>query len=62
MAETETVLRQRVQALRPALALAVKYLHHFHAEQRNSHEGGEIWRVIQIGERALAETAGPTTE
>jgi hypothetical protein len=62
MTETEAILRQRVQTLRPALALAVKYLHHFHNEHRDSHEGGEIWRVIQIGERALADTADPTTD
>jgi hypothetical protein len=51
---------KRVQTLRPALALAVKRLREVYPSYEDYHEGGEIMRVIEIGERALAETAGPT--
>jgi hypothetical protein len=61
MSDTERILRERVRVLRPALALAVKYLLAVYPDHANHHEGGEIMRVIEIGERALADTKGQTT-
>jgi hypothetical protein len=56
----EEVLRERIYKLRPALALAVKWLREIYPSYEDHHEGGEIWRVIEISEKALAETAGST--
>jgi len=61
MSDTEDILRERVWKLRPALELAVKRLREVYPAYRDYHDGGEIMRVIEQGERALAETAGPTT-
>lgn len=57
---TEDILRRRVWTLRPALELAVKRLRDVYPAYEQHHEGGEIWRVIEMGEQALAETSGPT--
>lgn len=51
--------RRRVWTLRPALDLAVKRLREIEPSYRDYHEGGEIWRVIEIGARAMDETSGP---
>jgi hypothetical protein len=57
----ETLLRQRVWKLRPALAAAVRALRDVLPYFEDSHEGGEIGRIVATGERALTETAGSTT-
>lgn len=57
---TEKVLRSRVWALRPALTQAVKTLREVYPNFEQHHEGGDIWAVIEAGERALVDTAGPT--
>lgn len=59
--DAEEILRNRVRTLRPALALAVKYLRDIYPSYADTHEGGEIWRVVEVGEQALKDTAGSTT-
>ena len=54
--------RRRVWTLRPALDLAVKRLREIEPSYRDYHEGGEIWRVIEIGARAMDETSGPLSD
>ena len=57
--EAERSLRRRVWQLRPALAMAVKCLREVYPEYEDIHDGAEIMCAIDIGEQALAETAGP---
>lgn len=57
----EDVLRRRVQALRPALQLALRRLRDVYPVFEQHHEGGEIQRAILLAEAALTVTAGPTT-
>jgi hypothetical protein len=59
---TEDALRERVWKLRPALKDAISALRDVYPSYEQHHEGAEIWRVIEIGERALSETAGSTRQ
>jgi hypothetical protein len=59
--DAEGVLRRRVWTLRPALQLAIKRLREVYPHYEDAHDGGEIMRVIEIGDKALADTAGSTT-